>query len=414
MFFNPENPKTYNLNVNHPIIPNPQEILYYKKYISIHSEDRDILKYPSSSEFEIELPEDIINVQSLRLSTWTFPANYNTFSEANNNITMTFKINFACEPSSSDASYNLYNAIYQALAYDEDKVYTIVIEQGFYNPIQFAVELTNKFNEAVTTYIINYFNDNGYSSLIGEFNDLGGYNRFVIVYNSVNQKIWFGNNADGFILTNSSTGNVGTTNNYQCLNRNKLPEYSNWGLPYNVGLPRTDSNSISTSGYSPRFYYGDVTNGDNGYWLVPNPNLTNAECHYYECPYKINLMGPSHFYMEIEGQNCIDETYPYSLNPFTFNTNETNGIVNSAFAKIAMPTTPIAQWFDRDSYPYKFYTPPAERIRRLKIKLRYHNGLLVNFDTFDYTFTLEFVMLQPQQIRAVTAYGRQLEGASRR
>ena len=79
-----------------------------------------------------------------------------------------------------------------------------------------------------------------------------------------------------------------------------------------------------------------------------------------------------------------------------------------------MPTTPIAQWFDRDSYPYKFYTPPAERIRRLKFKLRYHNGQLVNFDTFDYTFSIEFVMLQPQTIRAVTAFGRQLESASRR
>jgi len=413
MFFNPDNPKTYNLNVSHPIIPNPQEILYYKKYVSIHSDDRDILKYPSSSEFEIELPEDIINVQSLRLSTWTFPANYNTFSDTNNNITMTFQINFACEPIITDASYILYNAIYQALAYDESKDYTIVIEQGFYNPIQFAVELTNKFNEVVTLHIINYFNNNGYGSLVSEFNDLGGYTRFVIVYNSVNQKIWFGNNADGFILKNSS--NIGTTtNNYQCLNRNKLPEYSNWGLPYNVGLPRSDTTSISITGFSPRFYYGDVTNGDNGYWLVANSNLTNAQCHYYECPYKINLMGPSHFYMEIEGQNCIDETSPYSLSPITLNTNETNGIVNSSFAKIAMPTTPIAQWFDRDSYPYKFYTPPAERIRRLKFKLRYHNGQLVNFDTFDYTFSIEFVMLQPQKIRAVTAFGRQLESASRR
>ena len=27
----------YNVNTNHPIIPNSQEYMYYKKYISIHS-----------------------------------------------------------------------------------------------------------------------------------------------------------------------------------------------------------------------------------------------------------------------------------------------------------------------------------------------------------------------------------------
>ena len=118
-------------------------------------------------------------------------------------------------------------------------------------------------------------------------------------------------------------------------------------------------------------------------------------------------MGPAYFYMEIAGQNSIDETSPYNLSKFTQQTNDTNGIVNSSFAKIAIPTTPISQWFDRDSVPYKIYLPPAERIRRLKIKIRYHNGELVNFGTFDYSFMLEFFILQPQQTRTVTSVQRQ-------
>jgi hypothetical protein len=74
--------------------------------------------------------------------------------------------------------------------------------------------------------------------------------------------------------------------------------------------------------------------------------------------------------------------------------------VNSSFAKIAVPTTPISQWFDRDSLPYKFYNPPAERIRKLFIKLRYHNGQTVNFDVFNYSFVIEFTLQLPQIIRS--------------
>jgi hypothetical protein len=79
------NPNVFNVNTNHPLIPNSQEYIYYKKYVSIHSEDRDMVKYPNASEFEIEIPEDLLNVCSLRLVNWTFPANYSTFSSISNN-----------------------------------------------------------------------------------------------------------------------------------------------------------------------------------------------------------------------------------------------------------------------------------------------------------------------------------------
>ena len=62
------------------------------KCVSIHSEDRDCIKYPSSSEFEIELPEDYLSVQTVKLSTWTFPANYNVFSALQANIELSFQL----------------------------------------------------------------------------------------------------------------------------------------------------------------------------------------------------------------------------------------------------------------------------------------------------------------------------------
>ena len=109
-------------------------------------------------------------------------------------------------------------------------------------------------------------------------------------------------------------------------------------------------------------------------------------------------MGPSYFYMELDGHNCIDETSPFYLNNFTFHTNETNGRVNSSFAKIAIPSTPISQYFDRDSAPIRYYSPVLERIRKLKLKMRYHNGEIVNFGSFDYSFMIEFDVVQPHTI----------------
>ena len=82
---------SFNTSSTHPLIPNANQYYVDKKFVSIHSEDRDILKYPISSEFEIELPQDYLNVQSVKLSTWSFPANYNVFSPVNFNVGMTFR-----------------------------------------------------------------------------------------------------------------------------------------------------------------------------------------------------------------------------------------------------------------------------------------------------------------------------------
>jgi len=152
--------KVFNTDTNHPLIPNSQEYIYYKKYVSIHSEDRNILKYPNASEFEIELPEDMLNVVSIRLVNWTFPANYDTFSSLNQNVTMTFQINAPYNPNENGLSDILSQKIFEFLFLNhnsENSNFSIIIESGFYNPQQMVTELTNKFNNAVTSQIIIYF-----------------------------------------------------------------------------------------------------------------------------------------------------------------------------------------------------------------------------------------------------------------
>lgn len=405
----------YNLNTNHPLIPNANQYYLEKKYISIHSEDRNILKYPNASEFEIELPQDYLNVQSVKLSSWSFPANYNVFSGTTSNINMTFKFMKLYNPGEFGIQDTLTEAVFAGLYANKDKEILVSIETGFYNPEQMAIELTNKFNESVTKLLRDFFSSNPDYEVMLNYDYK--YDRFVIVYNAVGQKLWFGNNADQFVLTNDSP--MYCTNKDIDLHcpRKGLPNSESWGLPAYLGFTKVPAVAVNTDGRSsdvldpfivqnstglvPRFYYGDVTGtGDDGFWLLPN--LPNATVYFLQAPYKINFMGPAYIYMEIAGMNCIDETSPFNVSKLTVHTNETNGRVNSAFAKIPVTTTPISQWFDQDMHPYKYFYPPAERIRRLKIKFRYHDGQLVDFGTFDYSFTLEFCVLRPQQERSLS------------
>ena len=390
---------------SHPITPNSNEYFYEKKYVSINSEDRNQINYPNSNTFEIELPQDICNVASVRLYSWSFPANYDVFTPINNNVTLSFvmPIDTLYNPPNPEENIQsqLYYAIYTALSEyaDTNHEYIIRIQSGFYNPEQMANELTNKFNETVSNIITAYLvlQGDADTTILNYFQSIGQYRRFQIVYNSVSQKLWFGNSADGFMLSNDSKLFVkNVLENNLCIKASALPETSNWGLPAFLGFTRCPAQSFGTTDYNlARFYYqSNFTSTDNGYWLLPDiPGIPVYVC---EAPFKINFMGPAYIYMQIDPFNCIDETSPYNFSEFTVKTNQTNSRIESFFAKIAIPTTPISQWFDDNMTPYKYFNPPAERVRKLKIHLRYHNGQHVDFGLFPYSFMLEFNILRPQ------------------
>ena len=377
-----------------PLIPNQHEYTQNKKMVSIHSEDRDMIKYPSSASFEIELPQDYLNVEGVKLLTWAFPSNYSVFTSVRMNVDLAFKITSAYNPGEHGLYSPLQSTIFAALYSNAGNNYLITVEEGFYNPTQMAMEMQNKMNESVNKYVMEYIMTND-PSIASAYES---YDRFVVVYNSVNQKLWFGNTTDAFTMINLDTSVYGGQKKYNdtCASGATIPQYANWGLPSYLGFTRMNVSS-NASVIPPRFYYGDVSqSGDDGFWLIPDQSLPGSTVQYLKAPLKINLMGDSHFYIEIDGLNNLDETSPYSLSKFTTHTNETNGIVNSAFAKIAVCTAPISQWFDRSNDNFKWFNPPAERIRKLKIKIRYHNNELVSFGHFDWSISLEFMMLTPQ------------------
>ena len=395
----------YNTNQTHPLIPNSQEYIYYKKYVSVHSEDRDITKYPNASLFDIELPEDYLNVISIKLSNWIFPHCYYVFSNSYNNITMTFKITHAYNPGEFGLSNQIQEYIFEAIYNNQENEYIIQIEEGNYTPTQMATELTRKFNNAVSNYIISYYENNDPNSFIPSFISSGGYSQFVIAYNDVSKKFWFGNKSCVFEITNNSETllNLKLNEPTQCV-KNRLSDFSNYGLPGYLGLLRCNMDSqtiestpLNINNGKPRFYYGDVNNGDNGYWLQPDPLLIGSSVSFIEAPYVARLDFPSQLYIEIEGLNNLDETCPFSLNRFTMTHNLTNGIVNSSFAVV--PTSLESNYYDCCQGSYKLFFPPAERIRKLQIKVRFHNGILVDFNNCNYSFTLEFTLYNSQILR---------------
>ena len=62
-----------NVNVNHPLIQRENNYVSIKKNVSIHSDDRDISKWPNANEFEIELPQPLKQVQYMKLTDINLP-----------------------------------------------------------------------------------------------------------------------------------------------------------------------------------------------------------------------------------------------------------------------------------------------------------------------------------------------------
>jgi hypothetical protein len=224
--------------------------------------------------------------------------------------------------------------------------YEIKLEDGYYNYTQLASALQTELRAVppVTT--------------------------FNVTYDSITHKFTFINSSYPFVFR------FDLPNNYDCAKDNYktdvYAQHSNWGLGYILGFEKIKY----TSSIIPHNAH------THQQLIAPNPcDLEDNKC----------------IYIELEKYNKCDEIKPFLYYNYS---NPSSGIVNSSFAKIPIPTTPFSQWFDKDRAPYKFYYPPAERMRRYYIKIRYHNGQLVNFGEFNYSFTLEFTIQLPQLLRS--------------
>ena len=317
-----------------------------KHLVSVHSNDRDVSKWPTASQFEITLPREMRNVETVRLSEISLPATHNAFSVAKQNVRMRFHM---------DGVTN-----------------TITIQDGNYTPTQLAREIENRMNVMV------YGSDT---------------HRFHVTYDDVGQKMVFGNDRDMFSLTFDSMDGL-----YEEVRIGE--RYADWGLGACLGFDKEtyEATHITTD---PHFYHLEgstrwfaVDAGGGGYTVT--------------APYPTNCHGDDVVYMEVDRLNSMDELVPYSdtsINTgYSVRHNQhamvthVAGRPNSCFAKIPVNDN-TNDSKNRNLSNITQYNPPIERIERMKFRFRTHNGELIDFGNRSVHFSLEFHCIRNEMRR---------------
>ena len=101
-----------NTHSDHQLIQRQQTFMLDRKLVSVCSEDRDQCQWKNRAHFEITLPQQLLNVETIRLVECNFPSNNYTFKNSYYNTKFLFKV----------PSYSSY--------------IMLTIDEGFYTPSQ--------------------------------------------------------------------------------------------------------------------------------------------------------------------------------------------------------------------------------------------------------------------------------------
>ena len=354
-------PVHFNVQNNQPLIPRQQYYTLDRKLVTIHSEDRDVCKWPNANHFEVELPESIQNVQSLRLAETAMPSHFYNISKQFQN-----------------------NALVYNVGGDD---ILVELPDGFYTPHQLACILTGLMTSLTTSLTTNITVK--YDPIIQRF----------IFYNTAGLSLKF----DHQICYKDNCDNSKTA---WC-------QPTKWGLGYYLGFDKKEYKSVSKISLSvaddkciPEGIKNLIKSAVASPTItccgdLPPYNSIGDNNKLIVSPKFPKLDGEHVIYMELDKYNSYDEIYPHPSKTSNMYLNTYGGKVKSAFAKIPMlnrPTTCGANpFFDSRNdtlLNLSVYDPPIERIQKLKFTFRYHNGMLVDFQDVPFSFSIEFNSLR--------------------
>lgn len=172
-----------------------------KKQITVHSEDRDITKWPHPAQFEIDLPVDHKNVVSIRLMDIELPR-LSIFLNANQNVKFRVEL--------------------------QGTVYYGQITEGSYTPTALAAELAGQLNACTQT------------------------TAFRVVYNEVSAQLIFTNS-----VVFSLSYMVGE--DYSNCATAFYDNYSKWGLGDYLGFEKAEYTAVF--GDVPLYWQSTVLTG---------------------------------------------------------------------------------------------------------------------------------------------------------
>jgi len=306
------------------------------RMVTIHTEDRDVLKYPLENSFEVVLPTVLKNTLSVELFDIALPTFYYNVSEYFQNTKLWFSVPL----------------------YFTDHV-EISIPSGCYAPDDISTVIGNHLNDAMSTKLRN----------LGVYvSPASQYIHFTVSYSPVERKFAFHNTQSVFILwfdkPPTPYENGEQHQQFDCWKMLK-----NWGLGYNLGFYKSAYEAEIDVGITPSGTGPSVSNT----FHIASTNIAELDAH-------------NTIYMEVDTFNWIDEIRPYSIGTTDFYNNDFTGNVNNAFAKLNLVNSkyvPVEK--------FKRVLPHViEKIGRLKFKFRYHNGIPVDFKHQSFNFSLKF------------------------
>jgi hypothetical protein len=110
---------------------------------------------------------------------------------------------------------------------------------------------------------------------------------------------------------------------------------------------------------------------------------------------KLNLSSEAYYYLEIDGLNMMDELLPFSNDAYAVTNGTSTGIIKSIFSKRSI-LTDIADQYKIGTGEQKIFIPALRRMKRISVKIRYHDGRSPDFGSFPFDFTLKFVCQKNQ------------------
>jgi hypothetical protein len=304
-----------------------------KQQLSVHSEDRDITKWPNSNHFEVELPVDYKNVASMRLNDIELPANFHVFSHRNQNTRLVFKL--------------------------RDQDILVEITSGTYRPTHMALELTGQMNYAAS----NAFSES--------------YNAFTVHYNEVSQKFLFVNSIETFGLDFTFPLFEDKTSCFE--------NYAAWGLGFNLGfLKCVKYESIDTT--VPFYWRNESYTG----WCIESPCTIDmfGDTQVYMEVALFNSMDEIMPFTErssslYNSKQAGKHHSAFAKIPIGGRHAHDGDTVGHAFTNRHNLITNVF-WSE----------PPLERIQKLKFKFRFHDGRLIDFGPSEFSFTIELTLVR--------------------
>lgn len=214
--------------------------------------------------------------------------------------------------------------------------------------------------------------DDGYYNIENLVNSLNNATTITVKYNEVNNKIYFGHNQTFTMYFNGS--DLSYNNCYNSNYNNIYKQHSKWGLGAILGFNKEIVTS-STQSTKQKFQH-ESSNWSSGHYII-------------EPSKSVDLDEYQNIYIEIDKLNKSDEIKPYVVDKIN-NTN--SGIMNSFFAKVPIIKNEQNQSINTKDFCIEgvsYFQPPLENINKLKIKIRYHNGLLVDLQNYNISMTFE-------------------------